>query len=504
MLEQVGRRLWGIFRRLIASYVLVTVVVVVLVEAFVLGYQVPRMVSDTQLHTQVQETAASYWGQLVQRYPSGVPTGALLGETGQRPEPGTAQTAPDASTLIVPAVAGTVNSDKALTAVVAIGQDGTIVASSAPSRYPPGQPAARYLPGGASAAIHAGLLKGVGGGIGSTPYGSVAWTLYGGRNPVKSSASGPGGTYLYVQAPHSTGLVNPIRAWDELGQVSGNSLLSTILYVLLLVIVPVGVLFGVLASRRVVRRVRRLERATVAVADGDYTVALPTSGRDEVGRLEANVATMAHQLNSALAAERERVTSEARAAERSRIAREIHDAISQHLFGLRMIASGMRRADPQNEQVQAIERITEEALRDMQMLLLELRPAGLDGAGLGPALEQICAAYHDRLGVTVDADLADITLPEPVEDALLRVTQEACTNAIRHGNAHRLAVSMTRQNGQVELAVRDNGTGFDPAALHTGSGLRHIHDRVTELGGTVDIDSAPGAGAAVTVRVPAP
>ncbi len=150
-----------------------------------------------------------------------------------------------------------------------------------------------------------------------------------------------------------------------------------------------GVLFGLLASRRLVRRVRRLERATLAVADGDYSVTLPTSGGDEVGRLEANFNTMTRQLGSPLAAERERATTDARAGERARIAREIHDAISQHLFGLRMIAAGMHKANPDNEQVQAVERVTEEALREMQVLLLELRPASLDGGGLVPALQEI-------------------------------------------------------------------------------------------------------------------
>jgi signal transduction histidine kinase len=116
----------------------------------------------------------------------------------------------------------------------------------------------------------------------------------------------------------------------------------------------------------------------------------------------------------------------------------------------------------------------------------------------------ICAAYHDRLGVTVDASLADVTVPPLVEHALLRITQEACTNAVRHGNARQLAVSLARQNGHVELAVRDTGTGFDPAAARSGSGLTHIRDRVAELGGTMDIDSAPGRGAALTVRVPVP
>ncbi len=124
--------------------------------------------------------------------------------------------------------------------------------------------------------------------------------------------------------------------------------------------------------------------------------------------------------------------------------------------------------------------------------------------GLAPALQEVCAAYHERLGVTVDASLDDVTVPASVEHALLRITQEACTNAVRHGRARRLAVSMTRRDGHIELAVHDTGTGFDPAAPHAGSGLDHIRDRVAELGGTVDIDSAPGRGAALTVRVPLP
>jgi signal transduction histidine kinase len=298
----------------------------------------------------------------------------------------------------------------------------------------------------------------------------------------------------------------PYHAWHELGLLPGGGPPGTGRRALLLVfaVMPVGVLFGLLCSWRLIRRVRRLERATLAVADGDYTIILPASGRDEVGRLEANFTTMTRQLGSALDAERQRATGDARAAERARIAREIHDAISQHLFGLRMIAAGMRRADPGNEQAQAIERISEEALRDMQALLVELRPGSLDGAGLAPALAGICTGYQDRLGVTVDTSLDDVTVPPPVEHALLRITQEACINAVRHGSTSWLAVSMTRQDGHVELAVRDTGTGFDPAAPHAGSGLAHIRDRVAELGGTVDIDSAPGRGTAVTVRVPVP
>src|SRR6266487_205075 len=468
------RRAWGLSGRLIASYILVTLAVVVLVETLVLGFQVPTLVNGAQLQAQVDATAKSYAQQLSQRYPGGVPAGTVLGDPSQPAQPGLARPAPD-GTLAVPAITGPVKSGQAVTAIAAIAAGPTHMI------------------------IKHGSVP--------TPYGTVLFMVWpAGRAPIsKPPASAPGPVaYVYVQAPRSPRFISPFRAWGELGQLGEAGPLLSGQYALLIAIVPVGVLFGLLASRRLVRRVRRLERAAVAVADGDYTVTLPVSGRDEVGRLEANFTTMTRQLGSALAAERQRATGDARAAERARIAREIHDAISQHLFGLRMIAAGMRRADPGNQQARAIERISEEALRDMQALLIELRPASLNGAGLAPALREVCAAYRDRLGVTVDASLDDVTVPAPVEHALLRITQEACANAVRHGNARRLTVSVTRRDGHVELAVRDTGAGFDPAAPHAGSGLAHIRDRVAELGGTVDIDSAPGRGAALTVRVPLP
>jgi signal transduction histidine kinase len=499
------RRARGLLGRLAASYILVTLAVVVLVEALALGFQVPSLVNGTQMQARVDSTARSYGRQLLRRYPGGVPAGTVLGDPGQPAQPGLGRPAQD-GVLAVPAIAGPIRSNQAVTAVVAIAADGRVVASSAPSRYPPGRAAASELPAPVSVAVAAGATRGsIKHGNLSTRYGSVLWTVWPSGRPRLGRP--PGGTpgpvaYVYVQAPWSPRFINPLRAWIELGQLGETGQLLSGQYALLIAIVPVGLLFGLLASRRLVRRVRRLERATLAVADGDYAVALPVSGRDEVGRLEANFTTMTRQLGSALAAERQRAISDARAAERARIAREVHDAISQHLFALRMIAAGMRRADPGHQQTRMIEQISEEAQRDMQALLTELRPARLEDSGLAPALRELCASYHDRLGVTVDARLDDVAIPAPAEHALLRITQEACANAVRHGNARQLTVSMTRQHDHVELAIRDTGIGFDPAAPCVGSGLTHIRDRVTELGGTIDIDSAPGRGAALTVRVP--
>ena len=506
MLDRARRRAWGISGRLIAAYILVTIAVVVLVEGLVLGFQVPALVNGAHLQAQVFATARLYAQQLSQRTP------AVLGDPRQPARPGVASPT-SAGTLVVPAVTGPIRSRMAVTAVVAVAADGTVVASSAPSRYPPGRSAASELPAPAAAAMlrypdarDPLRVKGSAtqGSPYTTPYGTVLFSVW----PVDrtGTSSEPGGAaFVYVQAPWSPGFINPLHAWSELGQLGESApLLETVPFALLIAIVPVGVLFSLLASRGIVRRVRRLDQAAVSVADGDYSVALPVSGRDEIGRLEANFATMTRQLGSALSAERARATGDARDQERARIAREFHDAISQHLFALRMIAAGMRRADPANQEAQAIEQISEEAVRDMQALLIELRPASLNGAGLTAAVQEICAAYQDRLGISVDTSVEDLTVPAPVEHALLRITQEACANAVRHGNARQLTVSMARQDGYVELAVRDTGTGFDPAVPQAGSGLIHIRERVAELGGTVDIDSAPGRGAALTVRVPVP
>jgi len=511
VLGRARRRAWGLSGRLIASYIVVTFAVVVLAEVLVLCFQLaPVEESDQQLsrlHDLTSQTATSYAHRLAQRYPDGVPAGTVLGVSGQPARPGAvANLAPD-GTLLVPAVTGSIDSGQAITAVVAIAANGTVIASSAPSRYPPGLSAGAELPVQAATAIPSGEIYLKGGNV-PTRYGTVLfWMVASPDSPGTSEplSSAPGRVaYVYVQVPWSSPwFVNPVRAWSDERHLGNTGTLLWGNLALLIVLVPVGVLFGVLASWRLVRRVRRLERATLAVADGDYAVTLPVSGRDEVGRLEANFTAMSRQLDSALAAERQRAGTDASAAERARIAREVHDAISQHLFGLRMIAAGMRRADPGNQQAQAIERISEEAVRDMQALLIELRPPCLDDAGLAPALREICASYQ-RLGVSVDASLDDMIVPAPVEHALLRITQEACGNAVRHGNARQLAVSMIRQDGHVELAVHDSGTGFDPAAPHPGSGLTHIRDRVAELGGTVEIDSAPGRGAALTVRVPVP
>ncbi|HEY3006724.1 MAG TPA: ATP-binding protein [Micromonosporaceae bacterium] len=267
---------------------------------------------------------------------------------------------------------------------------------------------------------------------------------------------------------------------------------------------PVGVVFGLLSTRSLIGRLRRLAASTVALADGKLEQRVPVSGADEVAQLETNFNRMAERLTDAMAAERQL----AGASERARIARELHDSISQDLFSLRLLAGGLRRALPADSrlyrQVEAMETTASGTMHEMQALLLELRPIALNDAGLIPALEELCRAYRDRLGVAVDAELEPVEVAPPVEHALLRIVQEALTNAMKHARPRRLVLRVRAEGEQVSVSINDDGTGFDPAraAERHGMGLDLIRERVTELGGEVKIDSVIGEGTTLRIRLP--
>jgi len=245
------------------------------------------------------------------------------------------------------------------------------------------------------------------------------------------------------------------------------------------------------------------------VADGGFDRRVPVSGYDEVSQLEENFNRMAGQLQASLDARRQLAEANARHQERSRIARELHDSISQELFSLSVLAGGLRRALPPGSavltEVETMERTAGDTMREMQFLLLALRPVALDEVGLASAIEGVCHAYTNRLGVQVRAELEPAALSPALEHAVLRVTQEALANAVRHGEADVITVRLHAEQDYVVLEVTDDGRGFDVAAREAGTaglGLRAMRDRVAEHGGQLAIDSTPGAGTRVRARFP--
>lgn len=196
--------------------------------------------------------------------------------------------------------------------------------------------------------------------------------------------------------------------------------------------------------------------------------------------------------------------------ERNRLARDLHDSVMQALYGVTLCAEAAARqleagqSALANNHLKDIRDTTEEALREMRLLIFELRPSVLRRDGLVVALRSRLESVEERVGIKGRLDLAcHERLPAETEEGLYRVAVEALNNALKHANADRVDVRLALENGFVVLEIADDGVGFDPALAREGGGfgLRGMEERVARLGGTFSITSRPGGGTRVRVEV---
>ena len=201
----------------------------------------------------------------------------------------------------------------------------------------------------------------------------------------------------------------------------------------------------------------------------------------------------------------------AQEAERARIARDLHDDISQKLAAISIAMSEctlpeLRASGELLEVVTAVQGQTIELAEDIRLLSHDLHPAVLEHAGLVDAVRSHCREFAKQhsLNMVVDAD-GDLAISDStIALCLYRVVQEAVRNTAKHANARRVHVTLRRVEEEVQLAVVDDGTGFDLAnarELGGGLGLRSIEERVRFVGGRLSIDTAPRMGTTLTVRV---
>jgi PAS domain S-box-containing protein len=195
--------------------------------------------------------------------------------------------------------------------------------------------------------------------------------------------------------------------------------------------------------------------------------------------------------------------------ERQKLARELHDSVSQALYGISLGTHAARTAlerDPGHvaEPLDYVLSLAEAGLAEMRALIFELRPESLETEGLVSALSKQAGALQARHEILVSAELCD----EPdlflrVKQELYRIAQEAMHNTVKHARASHIDLRLEQTADGVLLEVRDDGAGFDPTASYPGHlGLHSMLERVANLGGTFEIESAPGAGTRVRVCIP--
>ena len=214
-------------------------------------------------------------------------------------------------------------------------------------------------------------------------------------------------------------------------------------------------------------------------------------------------------------AESQRREGERAALERQRIARDLHDSVSQSLFSTTLHVRTAQRAleheeldatGPVGEELGEIGQLTRGALAEMRALILELQPGALAEEGLVVALAKQAAALSAREGLVIEVDGPDERLPvgPQVEEQLYRLGQEALANVVKHARASTATVHIAVADGTVTVEVADDGRGFDPATVgREHFGLRSMRGRVADLGGRLELTSAPGAGSVLRVQVPA-
>jgi signal transduction histidine kinase len=300
----------------------------------------------------------------------------------------------------------------------------------------------------------------------------------------------------------------------------------------------VAVVFRDVTERR--KTEQALEAAAVALRQANETLEARVAERTRV--LEAQAATLEEQaaVLREQAAELAR-TNEARQAllqrvvvteeqERRRISRELHDQTGQHLtglaLGLKALEETLAVCCPQEVTVKEIlsplRSVAQELARDLHHIAVELRPTALDDLGLLPALRTYVHRWSETSGIDVDFDNFGIDgkevpekeeggqrLPEIVETTVYRVVQEALTNTSRHGKhaetrATHVSVTLQRRGRNLQVTIEDDGPGFDVEAARRTQrlGLVGMAERAFSCKGTLDIESEPGRGTSVILRVP--
>ncbi|MBN1993195.1 MAG: PAS domain S-box protein [Anaerolineae bacterium] len=238
-------------------------------------------------------------------------------------------------------------------------------------------------------------------------------------------------------------------------------------------------------------------------------------GREQEFNAEevALLASVADQVGVAVENARLRQQAERAAVieERERLARELHDSVTQSLYSLSLFAEAGENLIEAGDLAAAKHNLSrmgetaQQALKEMRLLVYELRPLDLEREGLIGALHQRLSAVEGRVNIRARLVAEELVeLPASVEEELYRISQEALNNALKHAGATTVTVHLRIEEEQVVLEVVDDGTGFDPRAIIDagGLGLVSMQERAEKLGGTLTIHSSPEEGTRVKVSVP--
>lgn len=308
----------------------------------------------------------------------------------------------------------------------------------------------------------------------------------------------------------------PLTNWEEIWERE----LMDIPFIVFIpsVSIAVGVVFGLITGLYWRKQLHSVDYMLHQLEEGLQFEEKGAAKYEELESIEKRIRKIQKQISEQakrsqrLATEKveaqESLIQEVISQERNRLARELHDSVSQQLFAASMMMSAINESKPQSDdretkQFKMVEEMIHQSQLEMRALLLHLRPVALKDKSLQNGMEELLTELAQKVTMKIQSKIEQFHIDKGVEDHLFRILQESVSNTLRHAKASKLEVLLIRRDELIILRVVDDGIGFDVEEAKAGSyGLQNIYERAVEIGGTIKIVSVKQKGTRLEVKVP--
>lgn len=283
-------------------------------------------------------------------------------------------------------------------------------------------------------------------------------------------------------------------------------------------VMTVGLIYGVVSGMFWKRQLERVDEGLHFLEQGRLPSRQETYPVQEMAKMAERMQLIHKQINEQTklsqkmanekAIDQEKQIQEIVSQERNRLARELHDSVSQQLFAASMFMSAITESQSDMEktemkQFKVVEEMIHQSQLEMRALLLHLRPVALKGKSLHEGMKELLLELAQKVTMDINWKMEPVTLDKGIEDHLFRILQESISNTLRHAKANSLEVLLIVRDGMIILRITDDGIGFNVEESKTGSyGLQNMHERAVELGGTMQLVSVPNKGTKLEVKIP--
>ncbi|MEO2078086.1 MAG: sensor histidine kinase [Bacillus sp. (in: firmicutes)] len=230
---------------------------------------------------------------------------------------------------------------------------------------------------------------------------------------------------------------------------------------------------------------------------------------DKIGKQMSEQAKLSQRLATEKVEDQEARIQEMIEQERNRLARELHDSVSQQLFAASMMMSAINETKKESEneretkQLKLVEEMIHQSQLEMRALLLHLRPVALKNKTLQEGIEELLIELSQKVTMEIHWKVEEFPLDKGVEDHLFRILQESISNTLRHSKANGLEVLLVKRDDFAILRIVDDGIGFEVNEMKAGSyGMQNMHERALEVGGTLKVISVKNKGTRLEVKIP--